>query len=131
MSPKASLLGAVISLFFSNSLAADNSIAFDDGWCMGRSTLILSAFPSHSVAQDVYFTHSKSYILNGLNKFGATAENRNRLLEDITEIENLVLGEARSFVNENGLEALRRDIETFYLPEMLRRCSQTTGILNQ
>ena len=131
MPQKVSLLGAVISLFFSNSLVAENSLAFDDGWCIGRSTLILSAFPSHSVAQDVYFTHSKSYILNGLNKFGATAENRSFLLEGFTEIENLVLSEVRSFVDENGLEALQRDIETFYLPEMLRRCSQTTGILNQ
>lgn len=120
--PKISLLGTALSLFFSSSLAADNSTAFNDGWCVGRSTLILYAFPNHSIAQDIYFSSTKRFILNGLSKFGATAKNRNYLLETITEIEQRVLNNARMFVAGNGIEALRRDIDTIYLPEMLRRC---------
>ena len=119
---KGSLIGTIFGLFFANSLAADNSIAFDDGWCIGRSTLILTAYPDDEVAQDVYLSHSKSFILNGLKKFGANAKNRKLLLETITEMEQQVLSQALAFSTENGIEALRQDIDKFYSPEMLRRC---------
>jgi hypothetical protein len=121
--PKISLLGTALSLFFSGSLAADNSTAFNHGWCLGRSTLILYSSPNHSIAQDIYFSSKKRFVLNGLSKFGATTKNRNYLLETIAEVEQRVLNEARAFVAGNGIEALRRDIDTIYLPEMLRRCA--------
>ena len=128
---KVSILGMTLWLFSATSIAANNATGFNDGWCIGRSTLILYAYPTHRSAQDVYFQHSQHYILSGLNQFGATTENRDFLLEGLAEIKKQVLRQAQAFVVENGIEALNQDIDEIYIPEMLRRCDHDTRVMRQ
>lgn len=117
-----SLFFLLISLNRIEAQSEHTDVAFRHGWCIGRAHAILIINPSNAEAQNVAYYASRDFVLEGLERFGFTNRNRERLVEAILQMRGEATSQTRAYIRQVGASQASQEVRERWLPEMRRRC---------
>jgi hypothetical protein len=113
---------SVVSLAGSEAQSDHAETAFEHGWCVGRAHAILIINPNNIEAQDVEYYAARAFVLEGLERFGFTVRNRERLVEATLQMRGQVTAQTRAYIRQVGVSQASQEVRERWLPEMRRRC---------